>query len=349
MLGISNMALKNFSHSSIDTYLKCSELFRLKYIDPDVPKMDAASPEIVAGRVIHSALEQYLKLSANERPATMDGILDDIWNDVLREQGFGHLHEKLKDLSRMRAGLIARAQPEYKGADAIRNKDGGATKAYQKTRAWKEALAASGYQNMADGINQWASAHGKHDTWAWTPLVETFAHSWAIGGGYTFPSVVGEIVAIEKSFRVNLPTHRPEKLTVILDFVYRTHDGKLVVHDHKINKAAPSLLDVRHHSQLLTYGWGWGEEFGDFPDYIAVGHIPSKTITMAPFDLGLGIEAVERKEAAIKGIKAEVYIKRSPTDYNSPCYNEFRDYVCPFIAVCHPQWHEDFQKANGSA
>lgn len=347
--GQSNMALKNFSHSSIETYLKCSELFRLRYIDPDVPKMDAASPEIVAGRIIHTALEQYLGMPASERPATMDSVLDETWTGALVEQGFEHLHEKLKSLARMRAELIARAQPEYKGTDVIRNKGGQATRAYQKTRAWKEALNASGYQEMADWVNSWASQHGKHDTWAWTPLVETFAHSWAVAGGYTFPSVIGEILALEKSFRVDLPTVHPERLTVILDLVFKTHDGRLVLHDHKINKAAPSLMDVRHHSQLLTYGWAWVEAFGQVPDYIAIGHVPSKVITMAPFDLGLAIEAVERKEAAIKGIKSEVYIKRSPTDYNSPCYNEFRDYSCPFIAMCHPEWYADFENNKANA
>ncbi len=342
------MALKNFSHSAIDTYLKCSELFRLKYIDPDVPKMDAATPEIVAGRVIHTALEEFLQRPVNERPATMDPILDDIWTGVLREQGFEQLHDQLKTLARLRAELIARAQPDYQGSDAIRNGKGQASKAYQKTRAWKDALASSGYQAKAEAINRWAATYGKHDTWAWTPLVETFAHSWAVAGGYTFPSVIGEVVALEKKFRVNLPTSRPEPLTVILDAVYRTHDGKLVIHDHKINKAAPSLTEVRHHSQLLTYGWAYGEVFEMFPDYLAIGHVPSKTIIMAPFDLGLAIEAVERKEAAIKGIKAEVFIKRSPTDYNSPCYNEFRDYVCPFIAICHEQWHNDHEREGNA-
>ncbi len=341
------MATEVYSFSRVEKYNKCSWMYHLFY-DKVVPQVVKDTDATVAGTIIHATLENYerKRMQGPEFAPPVLSQLDMEWHKKLEEllgDSWPSMFTRLAALRDKYRTLLDRASAKYKGSDAIRTASGGVSKSPHKTDAWAAAVKQMGLQEDTDDIDMLAGMV-QADPWSGVSLVATFNLTYELLDEYAYPAL-GTVKHLEVQLSnmkklenlVVLPT-TGRFLNCKIDVVTSLPDGRLAIADHKTGKDEYTPTKVLHHDQLLSYGWAYGDAFGEYPQAIAINSLRGKNFVVAPFRMDLAEKAIARLEQGIRGIEAEIYIQQSPTAYGNACWNEYAKLPCPYLRHCHPEY-----------
>ena len=181
-----------FSFSKLDTYVRCSEMYRLQYVDR-VDGIDTSSIETDIGSRCHNALERFYLDSSVPNPYV--ALLED-WKAELEKDGLGSLYTDLNHLASDVSKLMLRASASYSGPDAIRTGKREVSKSPEMTADWKNAARELRLQERQSRIDQLASKV-QPDKWSKMSLADSFSHSCSILFGYKNPKEIAEILLVE--------------------------------------------------------------------------------------------------------------------------------------------------------
>lgn len=184
--------LNVYSFSKLDTYVKCSEMFKLQYVDK-VSGVDTSSLETVVGNKCHDALEEFYLNSDIPDPYT---ALVQLWKDELTKDGLEALATDLNHYASDISKLFLRAGANYKGADPIRTSTGQVPKSPEMTTGWKDAVREMKLWERAQRIDKLA-AQVQPRKWIGISLADTYANSCSIMYGYRNPADISEVLLVE--------------------------------------------------------------------------------------------------------------------------------------------------------
>lgn len=333
--------MRVLSFSAIEKFLKCSWFYYLWYVVKDRP--NDASVATLAGSIAHEVLEDYYGPVVN-RELDADYLLDLKWQSILAKYGFpAEAFNVLKSIQHDMARLFERAAEGYSGTDAIRNKDRSVPKKPMQTTAWADAVRALGIDRRQAVID--IPAATKNPDWVKNPLSVVFSETYVFLGKYKDPIPNHTIEHIEMEFGndddpttwVYLPGTQ-FRVKGKIDVTSHDHHKRLFISDHKSSQTEPYADKVKHWEQIIMYGFSYHALKGRYPDYAAINSLRHGKFVVAQFDPRLIPGMLQRKIAAAKAIQAEAFVGRNPTDYNSPCWNEFTKEPCAFLAKCHPEF-----------
>ncbi len=327
------------SHSALEDYAKCGELFRLKRIIKNDPRILAIRKQpvysLVLGTIVHTALEGYYLHGIDPLES-----LKVYWQAELANAGCANLAGKLEVVGADICSLLEKASPKYVGPGAIRTKGGNISAKPQSTPAWGEQAAAMNLESRCIAIDQMVASNTDEDSpWRSLQFTQVYAESIFILTGWKNPSFIKSTIAVEKAFNLKFPLNLPVDIyfTGKIDLICKTVDGKTAIVDHKTSGGDPPPdWKVGMNDQLLLYAFAHFLTTGEIVDYIAIHHIRSKRIIPVRFELEMAEEVILRHEAALRGIVAESFVKQNPVNYGSACMNG--DRPCPFLAYCHPKY-----------
>lgn len=339
--------LEQCSFSRLEKYGKCSYLYWLHYWKP-IPRPVTDTVPTVAGTVAHAVLEVFYPIDGNNRVVSTLDLLNQYWEDRLKEEGLESCFTELQYIALQMETLHARATEGYTGPDPILNKDGKFGKMYKKTNAWSDALRDSGIASLAASINE--TAGQKHKLWATVSLSEVFSET------YVFLKNYRDTMAFLSIYMLEMPISRDDdqqpvntvywpgtaiEFTGFLDVIATDPQGRIYIIDHKTSKDKPDENKVAHWEQLLLYGWAMHQLWGRYPDYIGINSLRGNVLTVAAFDPSLIEGAMNRALGKMRGIHGELFYQSNPTDYGSPCYNDFSpENSCAYLSHCHPRFFQ---------
>jgi len=339
---LNTMKLSTFSHSAIDTYRKCGELYKYSYIDKVVPS--SAESYFELGTFIHGALEG-LYLDFYKTPE--EGFYRYL-PVYLKEENLSELEPDILAIIDKLSNLYVRASEDYLGKDAIRNKGNGkqegparpVSKVPTQTTDWKSALIAEGIDVLRNSVNQRAARQVKFVNIALTDVIGECHY---ILKKYKHPSWYKETIPgmVEIAFStrdetgtyknlVEWPNQPNTYISGVIDLVARNHNSQIVIVDHKTGQDTTNTSLVQHNSQLNIYAYAWFKLTGDWPDFISINNAKTGSNYIAPVEPQIALDIVYNRSKYITDIINKRFIKEAPSDYNSPCVK------CPMLHKCHP-------------
>ncbi len=308
------------------------------------------------GTLAHRCIEEQLKGAPRE--AVVEAILP-VWvaescllpiarDEAEEERRLGIDMDLLLKYATRYGALLHRCTSIYKGDSPIRNNDGSLPKdpVNYPPRALSDAYKAFGLGDMKMLLDN--SAALLNNEFRRISLANTTAQGIACFYNFELPDWVDEVTGIEYTSEEKLPWDDGSKEWAwFIDLKYITNEGAKVISDHKTSSSKPEGLDVAFHPQLNLYAYLEYEDSGEWPDYLAINHLPSGEYVIAKTDPAVvqaNIEHFKTVQTAInQSTESDVFTKHQPTDFNSPCIK--RDWktkqvkqVCPYIQLCHPRY-----------
>lgn len=331
------MAEPSFSLSALDRYNKCSESYKLWYLS-DLPRPEVGTPEMMTGTVVHEILEAYYA----DRTISVVDRLEKYWKDFLAPYGaplYSVLHEYRKSFN----SLARRAGKEYRGPDAIRAADGKVSKAPHLTAQWQRAV-----KDMALDTRKAALDKRFNNPWHGVSVCDVFVDTWACLETYVGSKELHEVMHIEVQFDGLVFPTTEAPMNGFIDLVVRTPTGDILLVDHKTTARQPSSsFEIGFNEQLLVYGWALYKKFGIVPHRIALNYVRFDRLVDAPFDMARAEAAIARQEAAVRGVRSNVFIKQNPTSFHQQCHNKFLKRTCSYLSHCHPDYAAYIERSNG--
>jgi hypothetical protein len=244
--------------------------------------------------------------------------------------------------------LLYRAGPNYHEADKIRKKDKGVAVdplAYPPerfSREYRDKDLPKARQLLDTEAIKFNPAFSRFS------FAETAAKAVAYFYNFYLPNWWKKNIGVEYDGSPhNIKFNDSLDWTLFIDWVYETHEGAIIICDHKTNKECPTGLDVLYHSQLNAYAGVWYEITGRLPDYIAISYPPTGEHILAKTD----IRIVGQTLTYLRSIQTQIdldsehdtWVKAFPSDYGTPCWKRnFKsknlDDVCPYLENCWPQY-----------
>jgi hypothetical protein len=185
-----------YSFSRLTTYDKCSELYRLTYVEraPDI-RQDTVATRL--GSICHTSLEEfYAAESTAESPFHALMRPGGIWEQELVKDGLIVLWDDLQVYASHISQLVNRASASYRGPDKIRKADGAVASAPEMTSAWKAYASKHQLYRMAGNIDRTAAGVNP-EKWGSLSLSEVFTATLSIMWSYQHPAAIADIVDIE--------------------------------------------------------------------------------------------------------------------------------------------------------
>jgi hypothetical protein len=348
MARIINRDYKTTSFSRLETYQKCSWLYKRKYEDkcrPDEP----FNEHLIRGSFVHEILEEIL--DPETKTSTSEDALYLCFSKWLTQLSVETDLEKAWDFFNKFGDMLWAATEKCKDPGLmIRTTAGEVPKDLEKfpTNAWKSLLFKEKIDKTKFEMDNMAGACN--------PAFLNFSFSYFMGGifamvkDFTIPDWVKTTVSVEKGFstcetdKLLLPGTTDLYFNGYLDWVVRTKEDKLVILDHKTSKKKPSQQSVQNLPQLNLYAWGYKKVYGVFPDQIGIHHIRSGEYILARVDSEIVRRTlVNFSNIQEEGVSRKAFVRRNPSDYNSPCLTrDYRTdkvtYVCPFLGECWPEF-----------
>ena len=326
------------SHSALETYARCGEQYRLKYLvkDPEILKLKTV-PEhaLVLGSLVHEALDAFYR--HDEAPITW---LQRYWNNELEKYDLGKLADELDRITQDLVHLDDRCTENYEGPDPIRSQNGDVYSKPKASKAYQQAYAELKLEERRILVDQQVAAAAAPDSsWLYLPVSAVYSESTAILRDWKSPKLIKTALAVEKAFNAQFQIRTEEStfLTGKIDLICTTVDGKLMIVDHKTSKGDPPPdWKVAMNDQLLLYAWMHLLMTGDLVDLIAIHHVRTGRLVAAPFDMTRAEQVVQRHEHAVRGIQSGIFIAQNPVNYIQNCYNN--GITCPFLGYCHPDF-----------
>jgi RecB family exonuclease len=337
------------SFSRLEAYQKCSEFYRLKYVDK-LPTAQQFYEVMEVGSMTHEVLEQVLDPKSEYTPSQTEevfALLLPIWIDKYSlELDVVKVYKIIKAVGL----LLYQASGRYQGTDPIRNNDGSVPSNVltYPPKSWTQAVKDSGISQARLELDNVAGNQNnifKHTSFSYF-LGKVFSYV----TDFRLPSWYGETLAVELPVsttdknQVKLPD-KELSFNAYIDLVFRSKDGKLIIADHKTSAAKPTPESVIHHPQLNLYGVLYRELYGEAPFAIAIHHVKSGEFILAQFDEGIARETMQHLLKIIDLTEKEAFVKKHPGDFNTPCFK--KDYrsgviteVCPYLEKCWQTYYE---------
>lgn len=127
-----------------------------------------------------------------------------------------------------------------------------------------------------------------------------------------------------------------------IDWLVRDEQGRLIITDHKTNSGEPPTpMKVSRHEQMNLYGLMIEEVFGETPYALAMNHLKSGKLILAPYSREKAEKAIERLLLVEKATRDRVFIGKDPDAYGTRCVEkgqkagEYR--LCYALQYCHPE------------
>jgi hypothetical protein len=341
------------SFTRLESYQKCSNFYKLKYLD----KKDIEGqflPEDSKGSFVHSVLAAmfdplskvldiedalYLHFSTWLTSLNVDIDIERVWEFA---NDFGD--------------LCWRATPKCNDPDLnIRTKNGSIPSNLQTypSRSWTSALKKSGLTKSKFELDNLAASCN--------PIFLRTSFSFLIGEAFSLlkefslPDWIDYVVLVEKGFstsdldKLKMPGSDDLYFNGYIDAVIRTKEDELYIVDHKTNKEKPSQQEVQNLPQLNMYAWGYKMTYGEWPTHLVVHHVYSGEYIVAKLDLAVVKQTVAYYSSIQKeGIESNVFVKKHPTSYNSPCLRKSSltnevVYECEYLSHCWPEYYQSFK------
>jgi hypothetical protein len=275
----------------------------------------------------------------------------------LETNGLSDIYDDLVTYSEPLVRLYTRADARYLGKDVIRTQAGAIPKAPQMTTVWKQEVAASPMRFKMDNLNNKVATR-LGGPWEDIKLTHIYAQTKNLIEQYRHPPSVVKVQAIEMGLSVPMngdpnhddplrredyyenPVYLPSgrMFTGFIDLVAINYKGETIIVDHKTSGGdAPTEFKVKNHEQLLVYCYLWKELTGELPAKIAINHIKTGQFIQALVDPDLVAEAVARHDGLAKAIDHNIFVKRAPFEYGSPCLGSESSAktACIFLQTCH--------------
>jgi CRISPR/Cas system-associated exonuclease Cas4 (RecB family) len=352
-----NLKIKQTSFTRLNLYNECPRKYKNKYILKIQTPVEVED-YFLKGRLVHTLLESFFI----DTDLNLDFI--DYLPEFITKECKLPITEDYKDMQTNQAihipslveyadkvsNLLLRTAENYKGNDSIRNSDGSVPKdvwSYQP-KAFKTEYRELGVDSYRYAIDLTAS---KLDT-----NYEKFSLAFMVADAlfnvknFTKPNWLASVVDQEYRFE-----DKGEKVLFNNNTLYwsggpdlrvKTHEGDLVILDYKTSKSKPSKEDVLWHMQLALYAYLTFEQTKELAKAVGIIHLPSNDIILAGVDPLIVSQTIKYLEDIQDAINKEVFPKKHPTEFNSPCIK--RDWktklvtkVCPYLKTCWPEYHQD--------
>lgn len=185
-----------YSYSKLTTYDRCSQLFKLIYVD-NIPEARQDTVATTLGSFCHAGLEAFYEDETGKVESPYHALMSEggIWDQELKRSNLLMLRPDLVKYANHMAHLYGRASASYKGADAIRKSDGSIAMAPQMTGAWKAYCKKHGLDFLSRKLDNTAAKADKR--WAAISLSDVFAQTVGIMHAYQNPKEIAAVVAIE--------------------------------------------------------------------------------------------------------------------------------------------------------
>lgn len=185
------------SYSKLTTYDRCSELFRLKYIQ-GIPESREDTVATRLGSICHTAIEQFYEDGGETIESPYHALTreEGVWHAELQANNLLVISRELQTYGHHITKLYWRASAKYTGPDKIRKADGSVSSAPHLTTAWKTYIKNNALDRMAHHIDQ-VAARVAGDRWSGISLSEVYSQSLGILYPYKNPSEIYAVVAIE--------------------------------------------------------------------------------------------------------------------------------------------------------
>jgi ATP-dependent exoDNAse (exonuclease V) beta subunit len=341
------MAEDFFSISKIQKYTKCSKMYDLHY-NQKMYRTDKSDATVI-GSLCHEALEAYYREEV-EHPID---ALNKIWAELLKP--LEDAQDELEDLKEDLQLLSWRASADCKDAKIwIRNRDGTVPRALSMNSKYKSEVERLGIDERKSVINQKAF-EGIKDWSLNLSLADCYSETYRILQRYKEIPGLRKVLHVELGIStkdgeggvtngVTLPISK-QHMNGYIDLVAEVN-GQLAIIDHKTTSGdAPDMITVMYTDQLLLYAWAYNELYGVKPDYIGINHLKSGKVVLAPLNWSLVEDTLNRFECSIIAARNGTYLKKSPTEYQSPCLGGSKNIsevtrTCPYLDVCHPDLYQ---------
>jgi hypothetical protein len=348
------------SFSRLSTYLKCPTQYKFKYLD----KLEVQTPKesyFLLGTLAHELIEQRLLGVPDEDTLTLilyKWISEDCrlpvvgtTEDVLDDEKI-FVVEELVEYIKSYLTLFKRCSAKYTKYDKIRNKDGSVPKDpinYPPT-TFTNALHESGLYKLSYHYDNLASLLNPKD-FKTTNFSKILLAGALYGMRFSPPSWVEETLSVE--YRIDdLKVEFNNSDTYwngAIDWVAKCDDGEIALIDHKTSKKKKTGLEVAFDPQLNLYAYIYHEHTGSLPKYIGINHLISEDIIVAEVEPQLVWDNLKYFESIQDAIDKEIFIKKSPAEYNSPCVklgDKGIESHCPYLQNCWPEFFNAIAHAS---
>lgn len=186
-----------YSYSKLTMYDRCSEMFKLKYVD-GVPDTGADTVATRLGGICHTALENFYldETGSIESPFHVLTASEGVWDAELKTDGLLALKPDLETYAHHMTILYERASASYTQRDAIRKADGSVALAPQLTSSWKAYVKQHRLDLVARKIDSLA-AKTAPEKWRDVSLADVYSQTVGIMYTYTNPENIDSVVSIE--------------------------------------------------------------------------------------------------------------------------------------------------------
>lgn len=188
--------LRTVSYSKLTKYDECSQYYKLANIDRVLDHGDTDWTRL--GGFCHEVLEVYYAQPELVRtPFEILAGKGGVWMKEFEKYGLQSLIEPLAVYNKHMRILNDRISPNYKGADAIRTKDGRVPDKPQMTSGWKDYVKQHGLDAMAANIDRTAAQLAPKRWGGGLSLSLVFTESTKINRGYRHDPRIHAVVGIE--------------------------------------------------------------------------------------------------------------------------------------------------------
>lgn len=360
------------SNSRLDTFVKCPQLYNLKYVRKQSNSTSNKRPiteALIKGSLTHNCIENYLKGGLEKDDAVAVAVAEWVRDTICLpvgkdaddyKNGLGINLEELTEYASKFGFMLQRFLPSYHAEDKIRTQKGEIIKdpiGYSFKYKCKEIVSAYNSLNLG-AIKSRVDIQTIRVNHYFRHLSICDIAAEAVSWFYAFevPKEVERVLAVEmkldydKVFLGNLYWNGA------IDTIYETYDGAIVINDHKSEKDQRRKEDVAHDVQLNTYAAIRSEQTGHLPDYLAITHLRSGEFITAETDPTIVNSVVDY----LQEIQAEIdnnierhgenenWLRRWPGKYGSPCFKRhwqagYLEEVCPYLKDCHPLYYESIK------
>lgn len=340
-----------YSVSRLKTYKTCSMKYKWEYVEKD--RVFSSSKSTLLGSLVHNTLEIYYSTPIEKRLKPIsyfrDGCCNHFSSIGLESSIDDSVMSLLDTYSDGLSKLLRRASKDYKGADAIRKRDGGIASNPSMTSDWKKSYENMGLDSLIDSLTVYLE--GKTDLEG-QDFIDAYSEAKYICSIYKSPYYLDNAVEVEMPIstkdgdKIINPVKMPAKyggrkniyLLGYIDIVSELDDGSIIIADHKTSMSSFTAVDVSHNVQLLAYAYAYEQLKGKRPDYIGINNVRNggDLVFVETPSASESMDILDSLFSAHKLINEEVWTKHSPEPY-SPCLSMYGK-QCPYLSKCWPNY-----------
>lgn len=312
------------SFSRLDSYSKCSEYFKHKYVNK-TPYTKTSNKHFLLGDLVHKCIEYIIINRLKDNRIALLNILPEWLSDNINHSGLDFNTEDVFTVGFAYGDVYYKCSESYIKEDKIRNKDSSVLKDpfNAPSRNLTEAIKELGRNTNILKYNLDTYAATKDVIWLEISFTNFIAEAVSIVLNFNLPYWFGKSIGIEYPISTtldNMIQFTPEfKLKGYIDWIIESTDGHLIICDHKTSSKKLAPEDVMNHPQLNIYGYVIKQLLGRYPDALCIHHARSNTYTLAEFDLEIAEQTVEHYRNICTQVINKSFVKKHPGDFNSPC------------------------------